>query len=333
MKLDKPHDTLFKNAFSQPRAARALVEPSLPPALVESINWMKLKSVGTELQGPDGTSSRCDLVFEVDLGGEGERSELLLHLNLEHQSSVVKEMIYRCAAYAGNLLYRVMRDREQKDVAPAVLSVVVSNAPKRWDAPTQLSETYALSGRLADQLMPMLAQHTYAVVDLCELDDEQQKARAWAAWQRLVLVLLRKGRDADVLEVLGAKRALVEEVARRPEGQARLNLALWYVEAVNNHEAVNPKKVNDALACAGSESKRHARANWEAYKAGLMAEGLEQGRVSERREMLLALLEGRFGDVVETKRSKILEADADQLKAWALRVLHADSIDAVFSEG
>lgn len=333
MKLAKPHDTLFKNAFADPQAALALVEPSLPRALVALIEEVELTAGATELQGPEGATSFCDLVFEFKIKSQEQYPALLVHLNLEHQSKVEQGMIYRCLAYAGNLLHRFMLDRADKSLAPAVLSVVVSNAEERWDAPTNLAQTYALRGELADQLTPMLTQHSYAVIDLFELSDKERKDRAWAAWQRLALLLLRKGREEEVVAVLTANRPLVEEVSKMPEGQARLNLSLWYVSAVNKHESVNPKAVNAALASAGSESSRHARANWEAYEAGLRAEGRAEGEEKGQADMLIAMLEIRFGEVTEAQRARVLAAGSDQLKAWLPRALQADSVEAALGEG
>lgn len=305
-----------------------LVKPSLPPALVASIDGVELLGVDTHLQSPEGQHSFCDLVFGVRLKDQSARHALLLHLNLEHQSTVKQEMIYRCLAYAGNLLYRLMRDAKADNLAPSVLSVVVSNAEKRWDAPTNLAETYALQGQLAEELGPMLTQHSYLLIDLFELSDEERKNRAWDAWQGLALLLLRKGRDPEVVEVLRSNRSLVEAVSRMPEGQARLNLSLWYVNGVNKHESVNPRAVNDALASAGSESNRHAQANWEAYEAGLKAEGRVEGRV----EMLLAVLEDRFGGYTDAQRDRVLAADSDCLKKWLLQAVRADSAEAALGE-
>lgn len=190
---------------------------------------------------------------------------------------------------------------------------------------------------MAEQLAPMLTQHSYVLIDLFELSDEERKKRAWAAWQHLALLLLRNGRKRGVLAVLTANRALVEEVAHMPEGKARLNLSLWYIKNVNKHESVNAREVNETLACAGSESNRHARTNWEAYEAGLRAEGeekgLERGRAEGQVDMLFTVLENRFGGCTEAQRALVLTARSEQLKAWLLRALHADSVEAALGEG
>lgn len=63
------------------------------------------------------------------------------------------------------------------------------------------------------------------------------------------------------MQVIESNGPLVEEVAKMPEGQVRLDLSLWSIDSVNKHESVNPRAVNDALASAGSESSWHTRAN------------------------------------------------------------------------
>ncbi|MFT3769880.1 MAG: hypothetical protein QM820_30995 [Minicystis sp.] len=68
----------------------------------------------------------------------------------------------------------------------------------------------------------------------------------------------------------------------------------------------------------------------------LMQRGLEkgrtEGRVMERREMLLDLLRARFGVLDPTAEARVLAADPDQLKGWMLRIVKAATMDEVFAE-
>src|SRR5690606_10226596 len=55
------------------------------------------------------------------------------------------------------------------------------------------------------------------------------------------------------------------------------------------------------------------------------------GRLLERREMLLELLQEKFGEPTDAERAEVDEADAETLARYIERVVRADSIAAVLA--
>lgn len=51
-----------------------------------------------------------------------------------------------------------------------------------------------------------------------------------------------------------------------------------------------------------------------------------------RAEMLLDVLEDRFGGYTDAQRGGVLAADSDRLRQWLLQALHADSVEAALGE-
>ncbi|MCA9574920.1 MAG: hypothetical protein H6726_24055 [Sandaracinaceae bacterium] len=66
----------------------------------------------------------------------------------------------------------------------------------------------------------------------------------------------------------------------------------------------------------------------------LIARGVQQGRaegeLSGQREMLARMLALKFGELSHAARARIEGASHDELATYSLRVLTADTIDAVF---
>ncbi len=60
-------------------------------------------------------------------------------------------------------------------------------------------------------------------------------------------------------------------------------------------------------------------------------EGREEGRVQGEAEVLLKLLQIKFGVVPDSYRQRIESADADTLLTWAERILTAETIEAIFT--
>lgn len=59
-------------------------------------------------------------------------------------------------------------------------------------------------------------------------------------------------------------------------------------------------------------------------------EGLAKGVVLGERQMLLSLLQQRFGTVPASYQKRLKEADSDTLLEWGRRVLSAPSLKEVF---
>jgi hypothetical protein len=64
------------------------------------------------------------------------------------------------------------------------------------------------------------------------------------------------------------------------------------------------------------------------YEQTLRKEGHKDGE----RRLLLRLLRSRFGELPAQIVSRVNAADVDDLEQWGERILHAQTIDAVFAE-
>ncbi len=60
---------------------------------------------------------------------------------------------------------------------------------------------------------------------------------------------------------------------------------------------------------------------------------MQEGRAEGSAALLLRQLERRFGRLPATVRDRVRGATADDLDAWAMAVLDAGSLDAVFAPG
>jgi hypothetical protein len=61
-----------------------------------------------------------------------------------------------------------------------------------------------------------------------------------------------------------------------------------------------------------------------------IAKGLEQGQVKGQADLLLRLIERRFGPVDAETTQRIRAAGAPELEAWSLNILDAPTLDEIF---
>ena len=73
---------------------------------------------------------------------------------------------------------------------------------------------------------------------------------------------------------------------------------------------------------------------WEKGRAAGRAEGEAKGRAEGRlageAEILIRLVETKFGPLPQRAHTRIAAADAEQLLVWAERVLTAEALEEVF---
>jgi hypothetical protein len=159
-----------------------------------------------------------------------------------------------------------------------------------------------------------------------------QAAGAWLT----ALALVRA--DAAEAETF---RAVLEQVLRRLEGLAESDRVRWYelvrftlVWALYRR----PRPEREELIAAAQASQLNVDRQKEVQAVGMtiaealkaegMAEGQAKGRLEEARDMLLALLEEKFGPVPEPLRQRIgATTDLARLHAAHRRILHLGSLE------
>lgn len=67
------------------------------------------------------------------------------------------------------------------------------------------------------------------------------------------------------------------------------------------------------------------------YLQKIQAKSRAEGRREGEAEILLRLVEGRFGPLAEAVRTRVMTADAETLLRWSERLFSAASLDAVLA--
>ena len=166
--------------------------------------------------------------------------------------------------------------------------------------------------------------------------DEALRARAASALVKLVLLVLKHGRDAaDINKRLLRWCELVAEVGAAPHGLDALGAVGRYLVEVSEH--VTNKGLHRVL-----RSGVGARSNEVMMTIGekLIArgerrgreEGREQGREEATRDLFLDMLDDRFGAPPPALCEKIAVAPTADLRRWARRLLRATTLDEVFAD-
>ena len=318
------HDPAFKRYFSLATVVEDLLRAFAAPDWAQSLDFSTLSDASSEFVD-ETLRARCgDMVWRVCFhhGTLANGARRYLFVLLEFQSSVDAHMQGRMRRYTDALLERLMHNgvHTREGELPPVLPVVLYNGDEPWTAQGSAPPGWATRGHaeaLPDRERRALARfrsQAYHLVDIAQWRGggwpEANRVSAWARPQH-----------ADTPKELLER--LSEEMARRPgvgEEPVRRALHAWAGEWWGRLTDKGPQEPQrfppfEEMERAGGE--RRMATIWEAkvdrYKAGLLAQGIEQGRADGERA-LCRVVARRFGDDdAERLRPLLRRVSADGL--------------------
>jgi predicted transposase/invertase (TIGR01784 family) len=326
-----PHDLLFKEVFGKPEHARGALRAVVPAVVAEAIDWPTLARCAGSFVDPALSERHTDLLFSVTWRGGGDA---LVYLLFEHQSTPDRRMAFRMLRYLVRVWDGWLADRPRAQRLPVIVPVVLYHGARHWSVPVRLDALFDLPEHVRAALAPHLVQFSYLIDDLSAVPDGELRARAMTALGRLVAVCFKFARTRpDLLDILAGWADVVREVAGAPNGLEALELVMRYILEVSDHVDLDELKAlveriapdaKDTIMTAGQ------RLIQQGIEQGIqqgIEQGIERGVQKGERRMLLRQLRRRFGSQVTADiEQRVATATAEQIDAWADRVLTATTL-------
>lgn len=315
--MPHPHDALFKSAFETPGSAAALVRPLVPAAIRDAICWDTMTGERGSFVDAVLAEHHGDLVFSARLRGQHAGRVFLL---LEHQSTQDTAMTLRTLTYQTRIWNLVRKCSSTSWLSP-VLSVVVSHAPGGWTSARAFAGMFDPWVLALPEMAALVPQFSLIVDDLTEHSNAALQARPLAAYPRLVLWLLRDGRDpVRLLDSFDAWRGAMLEVEQSPEGAAALETLLLYLFRVMDPRYQDPLRAK--LRELGTRVQGAVMT---------IAEHLhEEGRLAALRSLLA--FKFKLQRLDERYDAHLQGAPPEAIDRYLQRVLTADSLAQVFDD-
>jgi predicted transposase/invertase (TIGR01784 family) len=317
-----PHDRLFHHVFSNPAHAAGELRLLLPPELVRRIDWSTVVALPTRFVDPKLDEFRSDVLFSARLG----KSEILLYLLLEHQSTSDPLMPFRLLEYVVKIWDHYLREHPGTRRFPAVVPMVLHHSKRGWNAPVTLRDLVDLDDDSFALMARFVPTFEFLLDDISKQDDDQIRARVLTDLARLTLLCLRTlSTSRNPAEDLRRWFDLCASVLRATDGTAAFSALTRYIRSTS-------KIPQDHLWAFARELGPKAEEVVMTNEQMLIAEGVAKGRIEGEAKVLLKQLAAKFGAVPESVRSRVQQASVDELDAWVERVLVAETLDAVFSK-
>ncbi|MBF0182015.1 MAG: Rpn family recombination-promoting nuclease/putative transposase [Magnetococcales bacterium] len=309
--LVQPHDRLFKVLMSHPETAGALLREHLPGEIVALLapgdpEWVPGSFIGNALR-----PFYSDLILKARTVSGGD---LHFYLLIEHKSHFDRKVAWQLDRGRHRFLEQKDRDDPNWVTLPAIVPVVLYHGAREWTMP---NEFLALVD--ADEaLRPWLMNFAFPVINLGAIPDERLSAHARL---KAGLMALKYG-TRDAATQMAVLEEIVKAVWEVPELFEPVMLYLIHTFSTLRTDQVRkivvrvqPKEENQMMSL-------FAREILEKNKDVFVQEG--------KAELLLRMLQMRFGVLPESIRSQVTSAGSNDIDAWSDRLFQADSLQAVF---
>lgn len=323
---DSVHDKSYARLFSHPRMMEDLLRGFVTEDWIKQLDFSTLEKVNATYVSEKKLKKRSDdIVWKICWGQEF----LYIYILLEFQTDIDPLMAVRILVYLG-LLYQDLIDSKQLTTdgkLPQVLPIVLYRGSRRWQAPKEISDLVVPRSAGLDKYCPQLQ---YLLLD---------EGRYYSQSQ-LAPLLLRKNVVAAVfqLEHCRTEREFVEWVKRVTQWlssprQARLkkDLTAWVKNVLVAKHLLSPEAIQEInqleeLTTMLSERIDEWEARWVAVGE---ARGLEKGRTEGQVQLLIRLLEEKFGPLKTRVQTQISALDEPQVLECVKRLFTANTVQEV----
>lgn len=335
------HDVSYRRFFSQPRMVKGLLRGFVAEPWVERLDFSSLRRANSSFVSREMHSRDGDLIWSLKIRGGPPAYVCLL---LEHQSRVEPFMAVRIMAYEALFYQSLISEREltSSRKLPLVIPIVLYNGHRPWRAARDIADLIEISDATTEVFRPRL---TYRVIDIARYPEE-----ALEKLHSPVAELFRIERSGDWKKIQQSVTWLDEALRSPRDRELRQIFEAWLNRVIYQKMKAVPGRapgfmsledLKDMLAerVAAMYRLERMRGRRDGRNEGLLEgrqEGRQQGRQEGRQEgeaeLLLRLLERKFGSPDEATRARVRAADPDLLLDWGERILAAERLEDVFGD-
>jgi hypothetical protein len=239
--------------------------------------------------------------------------------------------------YVVRIWERYLRRFPRARYLPPVLPVVIHHGKNGWTAPRRSNELLRPSPDDLLEMRDIVPAMSLLVDDLGTVSNSALRARALAPFPAVALTALRDARrPGRILPSLRAWPDALRAILRTPDGARAFEQLFRYIALVAKDLAL-PELENEITDLV-PQAEKHImtiakQLRNEGFRDGRdqgFRDGRDQGFKDGRADMLVNLLELKFGALRDSYRKRIARADVTTLDLWSKRILTAPALDDVF---
>ena len=275
----KPFDEAYKLLFGSPRIACQLLHSFVDIPLVKKIRPEDLLLIDKSFISRHLKKREADLLYQV----KNQEQEAYIYILMEFQSSPDKAIPVRMLNYI-TMFYDTLLKKSKAGKLPPVLPLLIYNGTKEWNVPFRLEEL--IEPYLPQRYIPRFEY--YPIIEKNYSDETLFEINNLAS----AIMIMENTRDEEILQ------DNVDRVVEclKKEHQEDIDMFLdWYYQMrdVEGTEGIKLSiKEGDGIMLAEVAQKLNRK---------LLNEGMEQGKLQEKQDILIKLLDLKYGTLDEDK--------------------------------
>ena len=247
---------------------------------------------------------RRDIVVKSDING------IYCILGVEHQSSVDQAMVVRCAIYEMLEYLKQAENKEYKRLVPQII-VVLYTGPKKWNGPVKLSDYF----EIPEELKKYFNDWKTILVDVKEMDTSKIKDEQ----TRYFIEAIQAMYKGDYIK-LHQKRKM------------NTNNLIYAAIITGSLDMIKDIVEGDEMdMCEGMERMAEGfRKEGEARsKSKYKAEGIIEGKLEEKQNMLKEQLGIKFGSLSSNLTNQLSKASIEKLNVLTRHIFNVTNEEDV----
>ena len=315
------HDNSYKKLFSHASMVEDLLKGFVREEWVQQLDFTTLEKVSCSYVTDDLRDRIDDVVWRVRWGDDW----LYVYLLLEFQSTNDPWMAVRIMTYVG-LLYQDLISTGQltegspgKGILPPVLPIVLYNGDPAWTAATDIRELVQKIpgglGRYCPRLQYLLlSEREYHDADLEPLNN-------------LVAALFRLENSRSPKRLYEVATSLLEWLSDPEQDSLRRAFTIWFCRVLfpNRLKQTEQPAIEDLTEVKNMLAERVKEWNKESLERGVQ-QGMQKGAT----QVLIRLLEKKFGELSSESLQRLNDANEEQILEWSENILSAQTLGDVF---
>lgn len=329
MSVYHPHDRTFRNAMKDIQVAREFFQNYLPENIRSIVDLNKLIVKDNTYIDPKLRECRSDILYQTVI----DNNPGFLYLLIEHFSSAKVLTPFSLLQYQVGIWSDFIKEQpDDVEKLPLIIPMVFYNGTRPYDKPRNLRQIIAGPPELIDQIL----FNDFHLIDTNLIEDETLRNQLWSG---ILTFTFKHVRDRNIKNAFRefCKKALFLFENHGERSVPLVELLLQYQSIVGRWD--NPEEMLEIadMSFINSKRKGNVMSTLAEYLGEIgrekgVQQGIQQGRQLGESELLLRLLNRKFGIIPTHYRKKIEQADANTLLIWGERILEAQNIEDIFVE-
>ncbi|RJO73576.1 hypothetical protein D5S18_20485 [Nocardia panacis] len=313
------HDKFFRYVMEAPPHAASELRAVLPKKLVARVDWEDLSPEPDTYVNSELKARHSDLVYRTTLDGR----DAYIYILIEHQTKTDPLMPFRMLEYIVRIWGRYLKRHPKSQTLPPVIPVVVHADQQgiRWNGPVDLHDLIDADPDTRAEIGEYLPQLRFILDDVSAMDVDALRARHLTPQAFALLTMLIGTKNNPKVRI--HLKQVIGDLVEAPYG----TITPADIEAMADYiyyaAGLDPKELANMFEPLGQDAREIAMSTAQRLKA--------EGEVSGRAILLINLLTFKFGTLPAAVSYLVHHADVADLDRWALRVLTAENLDAVFT--